>query len=75
MPAARMLLPKSKKPFAVIFSCSDSRVPPEIIFDQDLGEIFVVYVAGNILEPVVLGSIESAAESVVSFTILARFFY
>lgn len=42
-----MLLTKSKKPFAVILSCSNSRVPLEIIFDQDLGEIFVVRVAGN----------------------------
>jgi len=43
-------------------SCSDSRVPPEIIFDKGLGEIFVVRVAGNVLDPVVLGSIEYAAE-------------
>jgi carbonic anhydrase len=60
--AARSALTKSQKPFAIILSCSDSRVPPEIIFDKGLGEIFVIRVAGNIPDPVVLGSIEYAAE-------------
>jgi len=55
-------LSKGQKPYAIILSCSDSRVPPEIIFDTTLGEIFVVRVAGNIPDPVVLGSIEYAAE-------------
>ena len=58
----RTSLAKSQKPFAIILSCSDSRVPPEIIFDKGLGEVFVVRVAGNIPDPVVLGSIEYAAE-------------
>ena len=49
-------------PFAVIVTCSDSRVPPELIFDQALGDIFVVRVAGNVIDPVTLGSVEYAAE-------------
>jgi len=60
--AARTALANSQKPYAVILSCSDSRVPPEIVFDKGLGEIFVVRVAGNVPDPVVLGSIEYAAE-------------
>jgi carbonic anhydrase len=51
-----------QKPFAVIVSCSDSRVPPEILFDQALGDIFVVRVAGNVLDPVAMGSVEYGAE-------------
>lgn len=60
--ATRASLAQSQKPYAIILTCSDSRVPPEIIFDKGLGEIFVVRVAGNIPDPVVLGSIEYAAE-------------
>jgi carbonic anhydrase len=51
-----------QQPFAVILACSDSRVPPEIIFDQGLGDLFVVRVAGNLVADVVLGSIEYAVE-------------
>lgn len=58
----RTSLAKSQKPYAIILSCSDSRVPPEMIFDKGLGEVFVVRVAGNVPDPVVLGSIEYAAE-------------
>lgn len=58
----RTSLAKSQKPYAIILSCSDSRVPPEIVFDKGLGEIFVVRVAGNVPDPVVLGSIEYAVE-------------
>ena len=60
--ATRASLAKSQKPYAIILACSDSRVPPEIIFDKGLGEIFVVRVAGNVPDPIVLGSIEYAAE-------------
>lgn len=60
--STREALAKGQKPYAIILSCSDSRVPPEIIFDKGLGEIFVVRVAGNVPDPVVLGSIEYAAE-------------
>lgn len=59
---ARAALSKTQKPYAVILTCSDSRVPPELLFDTGLGEIFVIRVAGNIPDPVVLGSIEYAAE-------------
>jgi carbonic anhydrase len=48
-------------PFAVIFGCSDSRVPAEIVFDQGLGDLFVVRVAGPVLDDAVLGSLEFAA--------------
>ncbi|MDZ7292358.1 MAG: carbonic anhydrase [candidate division KSB1 bacterium] len=53
---------KGQRPFAIILGCSDSRVPPEIIFDQGLGDLFVIRVAGNILDEVVVGSIEYAAK-------------
>lgn len=62
--ASRAAISKSQKPYAVILSCSDSRVPPEIIFDKGLGEIFVIRVAGNIPDPIVLGSIEYAVEHI-----------
>lgn len=52
----------SQKPKAVVLSCSDSRLPPEIIFDQGLGDLFVVRVAGNVLNKENLGSIEYAVE-------------
>ncbi|MCX5803998.1 MAG: carbonic anhydrase [Proteobacteria bacterium] len=53
---------KGQKPFAVIVGCSDSRVPPEIIFDQGLGDLFIIRVAGNIVDEVALGSIEYAVD-------------
>ena len=49
-------------PIAIILGCADSRVPPEIIFDQGLGDLFVIRVAGNILDDAILGSIEYATE-------------
>jgi carbonic anhydrase len=49
-------------PFAIVLGCADSRVPPEVIFDQGLGDLFVIRVAGNIADDIVLGSIEYAAE-------------
>lgn len=49
-------------PFAIIVGCSDSRVPPEIIFDQGLGDLFIVRVAGNVIGPIELDSIEYAAK-------------
>ena len=54
----RVELAKSQHPFAIILSCSDSRVPPEIVFDEGLGDIFIVRVAGNVLNDEGLGSIE-----------------
>jgi len=56
------LMKNGQHPFAVIVSCSDSRVPPELLFDQALGDLFVVRVAGNVITPVELGSIEYAVE-------------
>ncbi|HOE17456.1 MAG TPA: carbonic anhydrase [Syntrophorhabdaceae bacterium] len=53
---------KGQKPFAVIVGCSDSRIPPEILFDQGIGDIFVIRDAGNIVDDVVLGSIEYAVD-------------
>jgi len=57
----RAALKDGQRPIAIILGCSDSRVPPELIFDLGLGDLFVVRVAGNILDDVVLGSIEYAA--------------
>src|SRR5688500_18389546 len=53
-------LAKAQRPYATILGCSDSRVPPEWIFDTGLGELFVVRVAGNILSPEVAGSLQYA---------------
>jgi len=58
----RAELTKDQHPFAVILSCSDSRVPPEIVFDQGLGDLFVVRVAGNVIDDHGLGSIEYAVD-------------
>jgi len=59
--AQRAALANGQHPFAIILGCSDSRVPPEIVFDQGLGELFVVRVAGNIAAPAQIGSVEFAA--------------
>ena len=53
---------ESQEPFAIIHGCSDSRVPAELIFDQGLGDLFVIRVAGNIVAASQIGSIEFAAE-------------
>jgi len=58
----RTSLASGQHPFAIILSCSDSRVPPEIVFDQGLGDLFVVREAGNTVNNTVLGSIEYAVE-------------
>src|SRR3954470_6906623 len=52
----------AQEPFAIILGCSDSRVPAEIVFDQGLGDLFVIRVAGNIVAPSQIGSVEFAAE-------------
>ena len=51
----------NQEPFAIILGCSDSRVPAEIVFDQGLGDLFVIRVAGNIVAPSQIGSVEFAA--------------
>ncbi|MGH8747309.1 MAG: carbonic anhydrase [Burkholderiales bacterium] len=55
-------LADGQEPFAIILGCSDSRVPAEIVFDQGLGDLFVIRVAGNIVAPSLVGSVEFAAE-------------
>jgi carbonic anhydrase len=58
----RDLSDNGQHPFAVVVCCSDSRVPPELIFDQGLGDIFIVRTAGNILDDIGMGSVEYGAE-------------
>lgn len=53
---------KGQHPYAVVLTCSDSRLPAEIIFDESIGKLFVVRVAGNVIDPITLGSIEYAVE-------------
>ena len=55
-------LTEGQEPFAIVLGCSDSRVPAEIVFDQGLGDLFVIRVAGNIVAPSQVGSVEFAAE-------------
>jgi carbonic anhydrase len=57
----RIALQSVQKPFAIVLGCSDSRVPAEIVFDQGLGDLFVIRVAGNIVAPSQIGSVEFAA--------------
>ena len=59
-PDRRLALRAGQHPFAVILGCADSRVPPEVIFDQGLGDLFVIRVAGNVLDDMILGSMEYA---------------
>ena len=61
MQARRIELRQSQEPFAIVLGCSDSRVPAEIVFDQGLGDLFVIRVAGNIVAPSLVGSVEFAA--------------
>ncbi len=58
----RAELSKGQKPYAIIVTCSDSRVSPEIIFNESLGKLFVVRTAGNVVDPITIGSIEYAVE-------------
>lgn len=61
--ARRRALPEGNEPIAIILGCSDARVPAEIVFDQGLGDLFVIRVAGNIVAPSGIGSVEFAAEA------------
>jgi carbonic anhydrase len=54
-------LAKAQRPYATVVGCSDSRVPPELVFDASFGELFIVRVAGNVMSPEVMGSIQYAA--------------
>ena len=60
--AERAALAAGQEPFAVVLGCSDSRVPTEIVFDQGLGDLFVIRVAGNVAAPSLIGSIEFATQ-------------
>jgi carbonic anhydrase len=60
--ARRAELVTGQKPSAIVLGCSDSRVPAEIVFDQGLGDLFVIRVAGNVVAPSQIGSVEFAAE-------------
>lgn len=53
-------LAKGQHPFATILGCSDSRVPPELVFDASFGELFVIRVAGNVLDPAIAGTLQYA---------------
>ena len=57
----RMETVKGQNPFAIILGCSDSRVPPELIFDQGIGDLFIIRTAGNTIDDIALGSIEYGA--------------
>ena len=70
LPAQRQRLVKDQHPHAVILSCSDSRVPPELVFDQGLGDLFVVRSAGENADPTAIGSIEYAVEHLGSTVIV-----
>ena len=61
-PARRAALLAGQEPFAIVLGCSDSRVPAELVFDQGLGDLFVIRVAGNIVAPSQVGSVEFAAK-------------
>jgi len=61
-PKRRNELVAGQEPFAIILGCSDSRVPAELVFDQGLGDLFVIRVAGNIVAPSQVGSVEYAVE-------------
>jgi len=61
-PARRAKLAEGQRPFAIILGCSDSRTAPEVVFDQGLGDLFVVRSAGNVVDDIALGSIEYAVE-------------
>ncbi len=58
----RAALKRAQAPFAIVLGCSDSRAPAELVFDQGLGELFVIRVAGNVVSPSQVGSVEFAAE-------------
>ncbi len=58
----RRELAGGQQPYAAILTCADSRVPPEIVFDAGLGNLFVIRVAGNVLDDIVIGSLEYAVE-------------
>lgn len=69
-PEHRRKMAEGQKPFAVVVTCSDSRLSPELIFDQGIGDLFVIRTAGNLLSDMEIGSIEYAVEHLNVNTIL-----
>jgi carbonic anhydrase len=67
---SRHLATEAQRPFAIILGCSDSRTPVEILFDEGFGDLFVIRIAGNIVAPSVVGSIEFAASQFGSRLVL-----
>jgi len=61
-PARRRAVVDHQSPFAVVLSCADSRVPPEVVFDRGVGDLFVIRLAGNLLDDFAMGSIQYAVE-------------
>jgi carbonic anhydrase len=70
VPARRAAVSDVQHPFAMVLCCADSRVVPELIFDQRLGDLFVCRVGGNILDPAVLGTFEFGITAVESLAVL-----
>lgn len=70
----RDITSRGQQPFATVLACADSRVPVEMIFDQGIGDVFVVRVAGNVLEPGLTGSVEYSVEhlEVATFIVLGH---
>jgi carbonic anhydrase len=68
--ADRKATADGQHPYAIVLACADSRLSPEILFDESLGKLFVIRVAGNVVDPVVLGSVEYAAEHLQVETLL-----
>jgi len=62
LPALRQKLASAQHPHTIVLACSDSRVSPDLVFDQSLGDLFVIRTAGNVADPVGLGSIEYAVD-------------
>jgi len=67
----RQQVAQDQRPFAVILACSDSRLPPEVVFDQGLGDLLVIRVAGNIVDTAVLGSVEYALQHLGTPVVMA----
>jgi len=71
-PEVRTALSKFQKPYAIIITCSDSRVCPELVFNEGLGLLFVIRIAGNVLDSIAIGSIEYAVEHLGSCLIVIQ---
>lgn len=68
--AQRKEVVNGQHPYAIVITCSDSRVPPEMIFDESIGQLFVIRLAGNVVDSLALGSVEYAVEHLHSHTLV-----